>query len=190
MRTSIARVAAGTLVVLAACTGAPASTSPSWGRPGGSTSAPPEASRGSRTGSLSRRVPHRGRARGATVAFVADGNAWVLDPDERRRRPASSPRRIPGPFAWNPRGDRALLSGLEIRSIRGVQLRAGSSLDEPPYRRGVIRSARPSSTSPTAGRASARSIPATQRRDDITPVAHVHYLNVDLPPVGSRASPS
>ena len=43
MRTSIARLAAGTFVVLAACTGSPSSTSPSAGT-SGSTFAPPSTS--------------------------------------------------------------------------------------------------------------------------------------------------
>ena len=132
---------------------------PCAGTPGGSTSAPPPSSgsRGSRTGRRSRRGAPPDRRSRETVAFVADGNAWVLDPangDVSCLFPAPSP----GPFTWNPRGDRALLNDLEIRSIHGVQLRAASPAAAA-VSRGVIRSARPSSTSPPVGRGSARSTP-------------------------------
>src|SRR5580765_6028640 len=126
MRTAIARVAAGSLVVLAACTGAPASTSPSVGTPSGSTSPPPGTARLADGKPLPTGCPTGAAARDETVAFVADGNAWVLDPangDISCLFPAPSP----GPFTWNPRGDRALLNDLEIASIGGQQLRAGSS---------------------------------------------------------------
>ena len=52
-------------------------------------------------------------ARDQTVAFVADGNAWVLDPQSGDAT-CLFPAPAPGPFTWNPRGDRALLSDLEI----------------------------------------------------------------------------
>ena len=129
MRTSIARLTAGTLVVLAACTGSPSSTSPP-GRTSGAASPPPSTSGIARLADgqpLPTGCPTGTAARDETVAFVADGNAWVLDPASGDvsclfAAPA------PGPFTWNPRGDRALLNDLEIRSIHGVQLRAASPL--------------------------------------------------------------
>ena len=116
------------------------------------------------------------------MAFVADGNAWVLDPangDISCLFPAPSP----GPFTWNPRGDRALLNDLEIRSIRGVQLRAAS-----PAAAGVTSWGHPIGKavvyiSPSGTRLR-KIYPGTQRRDDITPIAHVHYLNVIYHPSG------
>ena len=182
MRTAIARVAAGSLVVLAACTGAPASTSPSMGTPGGSTSPPPGIARLADGKPLPTGCPTGAAARDETVAFVADGNAWVLDPangDISCLFPAPSP----GPFTWNPRGDRALLNDLEIRSVRGVQLRAAS-----PAAAGVTSWGHPIGKavvyiSPSGTRLR-KIYPGTQRRDDITPIAHVRYLNVIYHPSG------
>jgi hypothetical protein len=54
----------------------------------------------------------------ATVAFVANGNAWALDPRTGRLWCVFAARR-PGPFAWGPRGDRALLARLEVKSLAG-----------------------------------------------------------------------
>ena len=184
MRTSIARLAAGTLVVLAACTGSPSSTSPSAGT-SGSTSAPPSTSGIARLADgqpLPTGCPTGTAARDETVAFVADGNAWVLDPasgDVSCLFAAPTP----GPFTWNPRGDRALLSDLEIRSVRGAQLRAASPLPAAvtswghPIGKAVVY------ISPSGTRLR-KIYPGTQRRDDITPVAHVHYLNVIYHPSG------
>ena len=53
-----------------------------------------------------------------TVAFVADGRAWALNPaggDLACLFPVDDP----GPFAWGPQGDRVLLNGFEIRGVGG-----------------------------------------------------------------------
>jgi len=180
MRTSIARLTAGTLVVLAACTGAPSSGSPSAGSPG-STSTPGIA-RLADGRPLPPGCPTGTVARDATVAFVAGGNAWVLDPaadDVSCLFPAPSP----GPFTWNPRGDRALLNDLEIRSVRGAELRAASPPAAAvtswghPIGKAVVY------VSPNGTRLR-KVYPGTQRRDDITPIAGVHYLNVIYHPSG------
>ena len=184
MRTSIARLTAGTLVVLAACTGSPSSTSPP-GSTSGAASPPPSTSGIARLADgqpLPTGCPTGTAARDETVAFVADGNAWVLDPASGDvsclfAAPA------PGPFTWNPRGDRALLNDLEIRSIHGVRLRAASPLPAAvtswghPIGKAVVY------ISPSGTRLR-KIYPGTQRRDDITPVAHVHYLNVIYHPSG------
>lgn len=52
----------------------------------------------------------------ATVAFVANGAAWALSADGNRLSCLFSVSR-PGPFAWGPRGDRALLASLEVKSF-------------------------------------------------------------------------
>ena len=68
-----------------------------------------------------RRFPP-GASRGAgashTVAFVADGRAWALDPDDGDLV-CLFPVEDAGPFAWGPQGDRVLLNGFEIRGIGG-----------------------------------------------------------------------
>ena len=53
-----------------------------------------------------------------TVAFVADGRAWALNPaggDLACLFPVDDA----GPFAWGPQGDRVLLNGFEIRGVGG-----------------------------------------------------------------------
>jgi len=53
-----------------------------------------------------------------TVAFVADGRAWALDPDDGDLA-CLFPVEDAGPFAWGPQGDRVLLNGFEIRGLGG-----------------------------------------------------------------------
>jgi hypothetical protein len=53
-----------------------------------------------------------------TVAFVAEGRAWALDPDEGDLA-CLFPVENAGPFAWGPQGDRVLLDGFEIRGVGG-----------------------------------------------------------------------
>jgi len=116
------------------------------------------------------------------VAFVADGNAWLLDP-ESGDASCLFPTPAPGPFTWNPRGDRTLLEGLAIRSIDGRQLRDATSSTSPrsswghPIGKAVVY------ISPD-GTSLLKVYPGTQRRDDITPVPDVHYLNVIYHPSG------
>jgi hypothetical protein len=53
---------------------------------------------------------------GQTVAFVADGRGWALQP---RTGQLTCLFEVddPGPFAWGPQGDRVLLDGLEVRGV-------------------------------------------------------------------------
>lgn len=53
---------------------------------------------------------------GQTVAFVADGRAWVLDPG-RERLTCLFRVNDASPFAWGPQGDRVLLDALEVRGV-------------------------------------------------------------------------
>jgi hypothetical protein len=123
-----------------------------------------------------------GDPQGHTVAFVASGNAWLLDPTSGDAI-CLFPTPEPGPFAWNPRGDRALLNGLEIRSVGGKELRDASVPGAPiaswghPIGKAVV------FISPN-GRRLEKVYPGTQRHDDITPVPHVRYLNVVYHPSG------
>jgi hypothetical protein len=121
-------------------------------------------------------------ARSQTVAFVAAGNAWALDPDSGDATCLFAAP-APGPFAWSPRGDRALLSGLEIESVAGKQLRAATSSTSPvfswghPIGKAVVFISE-------SGTRLLKVYPGTQRQDDITPLEHVHYLNVIYHPSG------
>lgn len=181
MRTSIARLTAGTLVALVACTSAsPRASSPSSGAFGSSSASSNTTLVGGQP--LPAGCATGTAARAQTVAFVADGNAWALDPatgDVSCLFPAPSP----GPFTWNPRGDRALLSDLQIESIHGEQLRAASPPTSDvsswghPIGKAIVY------VSPSGTRLR-KIYPGTQRRDDITPVAHVRYLNVIYHPSG------
>jgi hypothetical protein len=51
-----------------------------------------------------------------TIAFVADGRAWALDPVSRRLD-CMFEVADPGAFAWGPQGDRVLLGGSEVRGL-------------------------------------------------------------------------
>jgi WD40-like Beta Propeller Repeat len=51
-----------------------------------------------------------------TVAFVAGGRAWALDPDGDRPTCLFEVDDA-GPFAWGPQGDRVLLEDLEVRGV-------------------------------------------------------------------------
>jgi hypothetical protein len=57
-----------------------------------------------------------GAAASDTVAFVADGRAWALDPSDGSVA-CLFPVDDPGPFAWGPQGDRVLLADFEIRGV-------------------------------------------------------------------------
>ncbi|MGZ5290647.1 MAG: hypothetical protein ACXWE5_14315, partial [Actinomycetota bacterium] len=117
-----------------------------------------------------------------TVAFVAGGNAWALDPaSEDLTCLFAAPD--PGPFVWNPRGDRALLSGLAIESIQGRTLRTATTPTDPvsswghPIGKAIV--------SITAnGRHLRKVYPGTQESDDVTPLDDVRYLNVIYHPSG------
>jgi hypothetical protein len=181
-----ALVIAGTLVALAACTGAstqPPSPSASVpGSPGGSPT-PSEATTIFANGqSLPAGCPAGANTRAQTVAFVAGGNAWTLDP-ETGDASCLFPAPAPGPFTWNPRGDRALLSGLQIESVAGEQLRAGTSSTSPvsswgrPIGKAVVYIS-------SDGTRLLKIYPGPQREDDVTPVDDVRYLNVIYHPSG------
>ena len=178
-RATTARLIAGVLVALAACTGSSSKNPPSSHRASGGSSATTTLANGE---PLPAGCPSGADVHAHTVAFVAGGNAWALDPDSGDAT-CLFPSPTPGPFTWNPRGDRALLSDLEITSVEGKELRAGSSTAPVatswghPIGKAVVY------ISPSGTRLR-KVYPGTQRRDDITPVAGVHYLNVIYHPSG------
>jgi hypothetical protein len=180
MRVTTSRLTAGILVALAACTGESSRSAESG--PGTTDTPPAAVTRFANGQSLPAGCPAGANARAQTVAFVADGNAWVLDP-ESSEASCLFPTAAPGPFTWNPRGDRALLSGLAIRSIDGKQLRAATSATSPRSSWGHPIGMAVVYISPS-GTSLLKVYPGTQRRDDITPLAQVHYLNVIYHPSG------
>jgi hypothetical protein len=191
LRAAIALLIAGVLVATAACTGStPDTPSPSASAQGSPTGSSPTGSPAPDVAGtvfadgtpLPDGCPAGANARSQTVAFVASGNAWVLDPSSGDATCVfAAPQ--PDPFAWNPRGDRALLSGLAISSIAGELVREPSLPEAPvsswgnPIGKAVVY------ISPS-GRRLLKVYPGTQRRDDITPVAGVRYLNVVYHPSG------
>ena len=54
--------------------------------------------------------------RSQTVAFVAGGRAWSLDPSTGQLACLFT-LDDPGPFSWGPQGDRVLLAGLEVLGV-------------------------------------------------------------------------
>jgi hypothetical protein len=117
----------------------------------------------------------------ATVAFVANGAAWSLSPSGRLS--CLFPVRRPGPFEWGPRGDRALLARLEVKSL------------------GTAPSRPPTSTSPVAaswgrpigksivfvgngGRSMLKAHPAGGGFTDVTPLRDARYERVVYHPSG------
>jgi len=69
-------------------------------------------------GGCSERLPRSGQ----TVAFVAEGRAWALQPGTGRLT-CMFEVDDPGPFAWGPQGDRVLLAGLEVQAVGFEALR-------------------------------------------------------------------
>jgi hypothetical protein len=65
-----------------------------------------------------------------TVAFVADGRAWALDPTDGDVA-CLFPVADAAPFAWGPQGDRVLLGDFEIRGV------SPDAPDFPPVRVGL-----------------------------------------------------
>jgi hypothetical protein len=184
VRRTVAALVAGTLVALAACTGtSPEIPSPS-ATPGTGSPSPSEVPTTifANGQPLPDGCPAGSNARAETVAFVAEGNAWVLDP-ETGEATCLFAAPAPGPFTWNPRGDRALLSGLEIESVAGQQLRAGSSSTDPvsswghPIGKAVVYIS-------SDGTRLFKIYPGPQREDDVTPIDDVTYLNVIYHPSG------
>ena len=105
-------------VVLAACTSGeepPAHDAPPAPQPPESSAAPPATTLASGAELPSGCVGGRPLPR-QTVAFVAGGRAWILDPD-RERLMCLFKVADPGSFAWGPQGDRVLLEDLEVRGL-------------------------------------------------------------------------
>jgi hypothetical protein len=118
----------------------------------------------------------------ATVTFVANGAAWALDPATARLA-CLFPVAAPGPFAWGPRGDRALLARLEVKALAGAPHRPATRIDPPASSWG-----RPTGKSIVfvghGGRALLKAHPGGGGFTDVTPIEHARYKLVAYHPSG------
>lgn len=118
----------------------------------------------------------------ATVTFVANGAAWALEPGGRSLT-CLFPVRRPGPFVWGPRGDRALLARLEVKSF-------GDAPSRPPTPASPLATSwgRPIGKSIVfvgrGGRALLKAHPAGGGFVDVTPLRGVRYEQVVYHPSG------
>jgi hypothetical protein len=119
---------------------------------------------------------------GATVAFVANGSAWALEPKTGRVTCLFRVRRA-GPFAWGPRGDRALLARLEVKGLAGAPHRPPTGVDPHveswgrPIGKSIVFVGR-------GGRALLKAHPAGGGFLDVTPIRGVRYERVVYHPSG------
>lgn len=117
----------------------------------------------------------------ATVAFVASGRAWALEPGGRLS--CLFRVRNPGPFAWGPRGDRALLARLEVKGLGDAPTRPPARVDPQasswgrPIGKSIVFVGR-------GGRALLKAHPAGGGFLDVTPVRGVRYERVVYHPSG------
>jgi hypothetical protein len=118
-RRRIASLAVAIAVIAAGCTsGSPgdATPSPSGGPVEPSvTPAPPAVTLGNGDELPATCAGDVAKAR-QTVAFVAAGDAWAVDPAGRRLS-CLFPVTDAGPFAWGPQGDRVMLADLAVRGV-------------------------------------------------------------------------
>jgi hypothetical protein len=118
----------------------------------------------------------------ATVAFVASGRAWALEPRGGRLTCLFTVRDA-GPFAWGPRGDRSLLARLEVKSVGDAPSRPPGVVDPRavswgrPIGKAIVFVGR-------GGRALLKAHPAGGGFTDVTPVDGVHYERVVYHPSG------
>lgn len=119
MRSSRSTLLVATLVVsLNACTGGGTTATPDGPSP--APSVEPSVAPPATTLASGEPLP-AGCDRGTpgsrqTVAFVAEGRAWSVDPSGSRLTCLFAVA-DPGPFTWGPQGDRVVLGGLRVRGI-------------------------------------------------------------------------
>ena len=110
-------------LIAAACTSTPPTTAPttaSFGTPSSTTPATVVSPSLSTTLADGSALPSGcdGTAHPSeTVAFVAGGRAWALDPGTNELD-CLFPTEDPGPFAWGPQGDRVLLEGFRVLGLK------------------------------------------------------------------------
>ena len=140
---------------------------------------PPELASGKAVPSRCAATPPRASA---TVTFVANGSAWALDPRSGKLTCVFAARR-PGPFVWGPRGDRALLAHLEVKSFGDAPSRPPTSAAP-----GARSWGRPIGKSIVfvgrGGRALLKAHPAGGGFTNVTPIPGARYEQVVYHPSG------
>ena len=118
----------------------------------------------------------------ATASFVAEGRAWALDPATGRVMCLFAVRDA-GPFAWGPRGDRALLARLEVKGLGDAPSRPPGLVDPSASSWG-----RPIGKSivfvGNGGRSLLKAHPDGGGFTDVTPIRGATYERVDYHPSG------
>jgi hypothetical protein len=119
----------------------------------------------------------------AVVAFVAGGRSWAVSPDDPATLHCLFPTADAKVFSFGPRGDRVVLSGLEVRGVGSTAARPKSAL-QPVY----YSWSRPLGTTVVftdgARKRLARADLHTAGSRDITPVPDVTYGDVAYHPSG------
>ncbi|MEA2844591.1 MAG: hypothetical protein QOJ69_2262, partial [Actinomycetota bacterium] len=156
-------------------TGAPASSAPTTGAPPTSTSGLSSLPSGCPAGRVA--------PPSAVVAFVSAGRAWATAPDDLSTLTCLFSSPDPGACSWGPRGDRVLLSGLEVRGV-------GSSVSRPPIATSpaYFSWSRPTGTTVIFTDSTMRTIQradmGTAQLDAITPLPDVTYGDLAYHPSG------
>ncbi len=118
----------------------------------------------------------------ATASFVAEGRAWALDPATGRVTCLFTVRNA-GPFAWGPRGDRALLANLQVKGLGDAPTRPPGRVDPSasswgrPIGKSIVFVGK-------GGRALLKAHPAGGGFTDVTPVRGATYERVVYHPSG------
>jgi hypothetical protein len=198
VRRSAAPALTAVLIVLAACTSAPAPSPPvepsnrsaSSSIPAG-TASPSGPSATTATSApittlasgdaLPACVP-RTPATSDNVTFVALGHAWALSPSGGHLTCLFAVEDA-GPFEWGPLGDRALLGGLEVTGVAG-----GPSLSARDRTFAAIAWSKPTGKSivyaPIDGKSLKKLHLDGAQTEDVTPIKSSTYLSVTYHPSG------
>ncbi len=186
------------LIGLSACTSTPPASSSGGPSQGSTASSTPQATASAASPSLSTTPAPSGATLASgvalpacvpaapnasdTVTFVASGNAWALSPggtDLSCLFPVSDP----GPFAWGPLGDRALLGGLEVKGVAG-----GPSLAASDKTFATVTWSRPTGTAivyaPTVNKSLEKIFVNGAAPQHVTPLPSSRYLSVTYHPSG------